>query len=576
MLKADMERNELTRRGFVAASFAMVAAAALGMGGCNANAPKPAEQEGSAEPAAETSTSTVLSAALRADDTALTTPEAFFSITPAVAMLKHHVFEGLYDLDLHTGTVRNGLAAAAPTRVNATTYEVTLRDGATFSDGSPVQATQVAAAYQELLAHSATYAALLAPIATVTATNARTVRITLTADEPAFLQERLSLIKVCAPVADASAVNTIDRIGTGRWMYAATNPLYDSTSPENALASESEASAADSASASMSEAPEDAIVIPLSVVFAPNPHYTGDATTNAEGMTWYFASDDAFRMDFFKSGGALAAAEVPPADAGSLDGKTTEVEFVPGGLSPFLMFNCAVEPFNNPSVRQAILYAIDYDRLISDVFDGHASQATCALPATHANYHRAKTVYSHDTTRAQHALERVGITPAAPAEFSLVVCEEWLKPVGERLVEDLKQVGINLTVQLMGAPTFMAQSSVFNMVLAADDPTLLGSDCDLYLTWRYGGGVAPESACGWQTSEAFATVAENLRLARTFVDDKQQQQKLWNDCFDIIAESAPLYPLCFCDIATVWNNDALNNFSPLGTGVIDFVNVNLH
>lgn len=534
-----MVRADMTRRSFVAASFGMMAAAVLGVSGCGTNGSAPAStQQSSSAAETEPPAPTVLSAALRAEEPMLTAPEAFFSVSPVIAMLKHHVFEGLYDLDLHTGSVRRGLAAAAPTRVNATTYDVTLREDAVFSDGSPVQAAHVEAAYEELIAQSATYASLLAPIATVMATSARTVRITLTVDEPAFLQERLSLIKVCAPGADANATPTTERIGSGPWMYAATN------------------------------------AIPSSVVFAPNPHYTGDAFARAEGMSWYFASDDAFRTDFFEEGGALAVADVPPSDAGALNGHGNEMEFVPGSLSPFLMFNCAAAPFDNPSVRQAILYAIDYDRLIADVFDGRASHVTCALPATHANYHRAKTVYSHDVTRAQHALERIGITPSTPAEYSLVVCEEWLKPVGERLVEDLAQVGVNVTLNVMDTASFMAQSSVFDMVLAADDPALLGSDCDLYLTWRYGGGVAPESAAGWQATEAYAAVMENLRLARTFTD-RAQQQKCWNDCFDLIAESAPLYPLCFLEVATAWNNDALDGFSPLGTGCIDFTGVSL-
>lgn len=581
-----MVRADMTRRSFVAASFGMMAAAVLGVSGCGTNGSAPAStQQSSSAAETEPPAPTVLSAALRAEETMLTAPEAFFSVSPVMAMLKHHVFEGLYDLDLHTGSVRRGLAAAAPTRVNATTYDVTLREDAVFSDGSPVQAAHVEAAYEELIAQSATYASLLAPIATVMATSARTVRITLTVDEPAFLQERLSLIKVCAPGADANATPTTERIGSGPWMYAAINPAYDSAASENALASVDAVEGAASADASVeaseagsaastSEPSEGIIAIPSSVVFAPNPHYTGDAFARAEGMSWYFASDDAFRTDFFEEGGALAVADVPPSDAGALNGHGNEMEFVPGSLSPFLMFNCAAAPFDNPSVRQAILYAIDYDRLIADVFDGRASHVTCALPATHANYHRAKTVYSHDVTRAQHVLERIGITPSTPAEYSLVVCEEWLKPVGERLAEDLAQVGVNVTLNVMDMASFMAQSSVFDMVLAVDDPALVGSDCDLFLTWRYGGGVAPESAAGWQTTEAYAAVMENLHLARTFTD-RAQQQKCWNDCFDLIAESAPLYPLCFLEVATAWNNDALDGFSPLGTGCIDFTGVSL-
>lgn len=55
---------------------------------------------------------------------------------------------GLYDLDLHTYKTYNALAADKPVKVSETEYEVALRDGAKFSDGTAVTAADVVNAFE--------------------------------------------------------------------------------------------------------------------------------------------------------------------------------------------------------------------------------------------------------------------------------------------------------------------------------------------------------------------------------------------------------------------------------------------
>ena len=49
-----------------------------------------------------------------------------------------HVVEGLYGINYHDYTTFPELATGDPTQVDETTYEVTLREGAKFSDGNAV------------------------------------------------------------------------------------------------------------------------------------------------------------------------------------------------------------------------------------------------------------------------------------------------------------------------------------------------------------------------------------------------------------------------------------------------------
>lgn len=66
--------------------------------------------------------------------------------------VNQHVFEGLVDLDPITREPYNALAKSDPTPgADGRTYTVTLRDGAKFSDGTPVTAEDVAWSFTRVL-----------------------------------------------------------------------------------------------------------------------------------------------------------------------------------------------------------------------------------------------------------------------------------------------------------------------------------------------------------------------------------------------------------------------------------------
>lgn len=49
------------------------------------------------------------------------------------------------------------------------------------------------------------------------------------------------------------------------------------------------------------------------------------------------------------------------------------------------------------------------------------------------------------------------------------------------------------------------------------------------------------------------------------------QQSAWNDCFDIIAEQVPLYPLFHRQMVTGYYADKLTDYKPIGTTGLNFI-----
>lgn len=526
-----MERLDETpapsRRQFVAAAGATLAACAvLGAAGCSP-APKDAPSE---EPAAPEGLSAALGSAWPAFPLAGTT-------SPGALSLLRHVAEGLYDVDPHTFKAYQALAASAPVAVSELEYDVTLREGAAFPDGTPVTAEAVAAAFKSLQNSSGAYSALLVPIASMAALDDATVRITLAHPFPLLLERRLSLVKVVHDAVvwnDAGATLSPDTLqGSGPW-------ALESSSPEEGR-----------------------------LRFVPNGSYSGDLAPTCKTMEWRFMANGSDRAAALAAGEVLVVDDMDGGNANKLGLVDSTLEYVPGFASPYLMFNCEKIPFSDVRVRQALLYAIDYDLMVAQVFGGRATAPTGVLPETHQGYLRSRTVYSHDPERARSLLERAGVQGLS---LTVSLQDESMRPLAERIVADWAGVGVSAAID---DHTGTLAGSVVNYDVAVcfDDPTLLGFDVDLILSWRYGGLIAPESLCRW--GGAAADEARSLMQQARETADEGLQRQLWEQCFEIISTEVPLYPVAFMDAGTAWRTGALRGFAPLTTDGVDLLGVSL-
>ena len=184
-----MEQVKLTRRSFVAGATAAGALAALSLTGCGGGSSEKKDDGAKSDDGAKGGTLTGACAY------SSTNVNPIGNSSALMLAATWHVFEGLYDLDLHTYKTYNALAADKPTKISDTEYEVALRDGAKFSDGNEVTADDVVNAINQNMA-DATYGAFLEFIKSVEAKDAKTVSIKLKYAFEALLETRLSVVKV--------------------------------------------------------------------------------------------------------------------------------------------------------------------------------------------------------------------------------------------------------------------------------------------------------------------------------------------------------------------------------------------
>lgn len=535
----------LTRRAFVAGTAALAAGGALTLAGCSVEQPiepgpapaDPADDNAPTEPvAAQSGVARTLTAAVAYEGS---DPNPIGTSSGVFLAAGWHVFEGLYELNMHTYRAECGLAADAPVQIDDLEYEVTLREDTVFSDGSPLTSADVVNAF-ERNGESDLYGAFLSFITAVSAPDERTVHFKLNAPIGSVLQERLALVRVFpATITDEELASK--PVGSGPWCYETIN-------------------AADGGRIS----------------FTANHRYTGPWPATCERMEWSVLLDDTRRTDELIDKDVMVMEAAPVVRAEELADAGATVEWVPGFNLPFLMFNCEKPPFDDVRVRQALLYAIDVDSLIGTYMAGHARAATSLLPDYFRHYHRAATVYSYDPEKARKLLAEAGVDELA---LTLRANDNWVSTLAPAIAEDWKAVGVTAEVVLLDTTALFADLSTepepgtllpFDVVLSPGDPSCFGNDADLIISWWYGDNVWTRARSRWATTPAFAEMAELLAEARSKTSE-DEQQPLWNQCFDIIAAEVPLYPLFHRETATAWWTAQLDDYDPISATGLNFL-----
>lgn len=537
---SSLTRTSLTRRAFVAGA-ASVAAVALT--GCATDAtPSPAADAAASgaapDPEINERVAPSLKAAVAYDDGSCNPIGCSSTLFVAAGW---HVFEGLYELDLHTYRTELGLAAEIPLQVSDLEYEVTLRESPTFSNGDPLTVNDVCNAFTRNMANDF-YGPLLSFIQSVEPKDESTITFKLAFPMGSLLQERLALVRIFpAPQSDEELESL--PVGSGPWCYDSINATDGG-----------------------------------SITFLPNAHYGGAFPATCQRMEWFVRTGDEERTNLLCDKEVVCAEAAPEVLADQITEAGAVVDYVPGMNAPFLLFNCEKPPFDDRRVRQALLYALDVDSMIGRVMGGHARAATSLLPDYFRGYHRASTVYSYDPERARALLAEAGSPEIA---LTLRVNDNWVRALAESVVSDWKAVGVTAEVVYLDQTALFADISEapkkghvlpFDAVLCPGDPSRFGNDPDLIMNWWYGRNVWTLGRTCWASSKEFAALAELLQQARATAEG-DEQQRLWNQCFDLIAEEVPLYPLFHRETATAYFDGMLAGYDPIAATGLMFLGV---
>ena len=446
------------------------------------------------------------------------------------------VLEGLYRFNMADYSVSPALAAGDPVKVSDTEYEVSLREGAKFSDGTPVTAADVVSSYERATSEKSIYRQFFTFVDSVSAKDDSTVTITL--KHPfANLKERFVNVRVVPSSMDEDSLKA-KPVGSGPYKY------------ETITATE--------------------------ITAVPNENYTGNEPAKVATLKWQALKDDSARLAAAIGGTIDVMEAVPASTQDQLKNVGWNVESKPGYGNPFMMFNTRKAPFDKPEVRRAFLKAIDKQKLISSALDGQAVEATSFLPEANPAYKKPATDLSYDKAAATKLLSDAGVSGL---EINLVTTDHpWVLNLVPQIKSDLEALGVKVNHTQMASSDLYSNvadvdSPTYDVILAPGDPSVFGVDPGIIISWWNGDNVWTKKRDGWQESdpESFAKLQSIMDEAVQLEGDAAKAK--WGEAQDLLAEKTVLYPLVFRNMITGSNPKKVDGFQAISSTGLQLLGV---
>jgi peptide/nickel transport system substrate-binding protein len=225
-------------------------------------------------------------------------------------------------------------------QVEPTTWELTLREGVTFQDGTPMDAEAVAGSLTHLLGVETPARAFNSDvIEKVSATDDSTVQVT-TPEPDALVPLRLASVNTGILAPKAFEGRQINIQGTCTGPFTVTEEV-----PQQSLALE-----------------------------ANENYWGGDVALDTAEVR--FVVDGATRATQLQAGEVHIAKSLPVANLSALEGDSNvEVHQLGLARTTVMLLNNSRPPFDDPLVRQAIQTAVDTRAIVDGVYEGAGTPA---------------------------------------------------------------------------------------------------------------------------------------------------------------------------------------------------------
>jgi peptide/nickel transport system substrate-binding protein len=410
------------------------------------------------------------------------------------------LYDGLVEYQANL-SLRPTLAADLPEPASdGLSWTVSLRQGVTFTDGSPLAADDVVATYRAMLdpARNSPMRERFSMLKNVTAVDVATVRFDLSAPYAPF-PELLTL-----GVMSSESVGTANPVGTGPYR----------------LASWTRGS---------------------SMVLEANTSYWDDAPAITK-VTVEFIPDDETRAERLRDG-KLDGAALPPTLAAPFEDTDGMLVVAHSAADVRAVVLPAGDPVTgDPDLRLALSYAVNREAMVDGALAGKGRVAYTPMPEVLAEFVEPDAVFTYDLTRALDTLSASGWVPGdagtrtrngTPAAFTLRYPDGDTVAAGlaEAFVTDARAIGVQVTAEATADEAALAAGpSLVNF----GDP--FDPDTALYPVLRSG-----EALGGYQDE----TVDASLDTGRAATDPAERAtayrklQRVWVTAPGMVVLTAP-------------------------------------
>lgn len=248
-----------------------------------------------------------------------------------------------------------------------------------------------------------------------------------------------------------------------------------------------------------------------------------------------------------QTGGVDIAANpnnLPPDTLKSLgNSPNLKVEQSDGSNIQYLVFNTQQAPLDNPKIRQAIGYAIDRQKIVTELLFDQAKVANSILPPQSWAY-TPGTQYNYDPVKAKQLLQEAGYKNE-PIIFKYSSGNLAINQYSQVIQSSLADIGLNIQVETLEVNTIrqqlaQGQFQIYTGVWIGgnQDPIFLR---DLFSSTKIPGGAV---SCCNRSRYINPTVDKDVEDAINSID-KAAAKALYARTWNTVSGDLPLLPLWY-------------------------------
>jgi len=274
-----------------------------------------------------------------------------------------------------------------------------------------------------------------------------------------------------------------------------------------------------------------ASISPLAITLDRNPYAVPQPYLDHLVLRTYPANDPQSAIRAVLTGAADLVGGIQPQEVDTLTGRTDlSVQELHMFTSSFVAFNAdgAGKPFfGDPKIRQALVQAIDRQRIVNEVLAGRADPNPNPIPTADWAYSAsAANLHPYDAVAAAKALDSAGWTRDPSSKLrtnkgtlftvSLVTANSYPnQQIADAIAHQLGDIGIEVDVMPLPASKLLQDyvlTHKYQMALISID---VGPDPDQYSLWH--SGIDPASL-NFAYSRGWGLIDKDLEDGRAAVD----------------------------------------------------------
>jgi ABC-type transport system substrate-binding protein len=420
------------------------------------------------------------------------------------------------------GEFEGELAESWEPNDDASEWTFTLREGVTFSDGTPLTSADVVASFERLLAFGGPLSGNFKDY-TIDAPDESTVVFTPPASDAA-LPGKLELFMVTP--ADIEERGFEEPVGSGPF-------IVDDFEPGSVLR------------------------------LVPNPeHWDGEPTLDM--LELRTIPEIAARMTALQTGEIQVAWGMPDDQVATLrEDPNLVVEAIPTAGVTTMWMNSSTPAIADAEVRRALWQAVDFETIIASLFPESGSPADSVVAPTVLGYAPQEPV-AYDPEAAQAALEDAGF------DFSTVLRFQFSQPqfseVAQAVASDLAEIGVQVEVLEKEAAVFLEDLLALNWDINIQNLGSAGFDAATNLGRLYPCAAGRTGYCNPELDELLAAAGATGEI--------EEREELYGQAIEIIWNDAVgMYPM-FVRTPYAWQS-TVEGFVPAPDGRVDFSSVSI-